>query len=168
MLFDQNRVDAIIHNWKNQVFSNETIQGVPQRHSTCLKPPIGGFQNLASSVKQVVSGLSPLSRPTFHFSELSLWRFSKHNIMFLETCVCVCVCVCVCARAVILLTSAGTEDDLCAMTHWKKKKKTAIKISIDSFLLKHFCFYSTNHKSMIIQHIEYCITKIQQNILCCV
>ena len=49
MLFDQNRVDAIIHNWKNQVFSNETIQGVPQRHSTCLKPPIGGFRNLASS-----------------------------------------------------------------------------------------------------------------------
>ena len=49
MLFDQNRVDAIIHNWKNQVFSNETIQGVPQRHSTCLKLPIGGFQNLASS-----------------------------------------------------------------------------------------------------------------------
>ena len=48
MLFDQNRVDAIIHNWKNQVFSNETIQGVPQRHSTCLKPPIGGFRNLAS------------------------------------------------------------------------------------------------------------------------
>ena len=39
MLFDQNRVDAIIHNWKNQVFSNETIPGVPQRHSTCLKPP---------------------------------------------------------------------------------------------------------------------------------
>ena len=29
MLFDQNRVDAIIHNWKNQVFSNETIPGVP-------------------------------------------------------------------------------------------------------------------------------------------
>ena len=48
MLFDQNRVDAIIHNWKNQVFSNETIQGVPQRHSTCLKPPTGGFRNLAS------------------------------------------------------------------------------------------------------------------------
>ena len=49
MLFDQNRVDAIIHNWKNQVFSNETIPGVPQRHSTCLKPPNGGFWNLASS-----------------------------------------------------------------------------------------------------------------------
>ena len=48
MLFDQNRVDAIIHYLKNQVFSNETIQGVPQRHSTCLKPPIGGFRNLAS------------------------------------------------------------------------------------------------------------------------
>ena len=48
MLFDQNRVDAIIHNWKNQVFSNETIPGVPQRHSTCLKPPNGGFRNLAS------------------------------------------------------------------------------------------------------------------------
>ena len=48
MLFDQNRVDAIIHNWKNQVFSNETIPGVPQRHSTCLKPPIGSFRNLAS------------------------------------------------------------------------------------------------------------------------
>ena len=48
MLFDQNRVDAIIHNWKNQVFSNETIPGVPQRHSTCLKPPNGGFWNLAS------------------------------------------------------------------------------------------------------------------------
>ena len=48
MLFDQNRVDAIIHYWKNQVFSNETIQGVPLRHSTSLKPPIGGFRNLAS------------------------------------------------------------------------------------------------------------------------
>ena len=48
MLFDQNRVDAIIHNWKNQVFSNETIPGVPQRLSTCLKPPTGGFRNLAS------------------------------------------------------------------------------------------------------------------------
>ena len=42
-------VDAIIHNWKNQVFSNETIPGVPQRPSTCLKPPNGGFWNLASS-----------------------------------------------------------------------------------------------------------------------
>ena len=41
MLFDQNRVDAIIQNGKNQVFSNERIHGVPQRHSTCLKPPIG-------------------------------------------------------------------------------------------------------------------------------
>ena len=49
MLFDQNRMDAIIQNWKNQVFSNETIPGVPQRHSTCLKPPNGGFWNLASS-----------------------------------------------------------------------------------------------------------------------
>ena len=49
MLFDQNRVDAIIHNWKNQVFSNERIHGVPLRHSTCLKPPIGGFRNFASS-----------------------------------------------------------------------------------------------------------------------
>ena len=50
MLFDQNRVDAIIHNWKNQVFSNERIHGLPLslRHSTCLKPPIGGFWNLAS------------------------------------------------------------------------------------------------------------------------
>ena len=48
MLFDENRVDAIIHNWKNQVFSNERIHGVPLRHSTCLKPPIGGFRNLAS------------------------------------------------------------------------------------------------------------------------
>ena len=56
MLFDQNRVDAIIHNWKNQVFSNETIQGVPQRHSTCLKPPIGGFRNLASSGVAGISG----------------------------------------------------------------------------------------------------------------
>ena len=51
MLFDQNRVDAIIHNWKNQVFSNETIPGVPRRHSTCLKPPSGGFRNLASSYR---------------------------------------------------------------------------------------------------------------------
>ena len=42
MLFDQNIVDTIIHNWKNQVFGNETIPGVPQRHSTCLKPPNGG------------------------------------------------------------------------------------------------------------------------------
>ena len=48
MLFDQNRVDAIIHNWKNHMFSNERIHGVPLRHSTCLKTPIGGFRNLAS------------------------------------------------------------------------------------------------------------------------
>ena len=48
MMFDQNRVDAIIHNWKNQVFFNETIHGIPLRHSTSLKPPIGGFRNLAS------------------------------------------------------------------------------------------------------------------------
>ena len=54
MLFDQNRVDAIIHNWKNQVFSNETIPGVPQRLSTCLKPPNGGFWNLASRGFNVV------------------------------------------------------------------------------------------------------------------
>ena len=55
MLFDQNRLDAIIHNWKNQVFSNEKIHGIPQRHSTCLKPPIGGLRNLASSpVKSVL------------------------------------------------------------------------------------------------------------------
>ena len=54
MLFDQNRVDAIIHNWKNQVFSNETIPGVPPRHSTCLKPPSGRFRNLASSVKEKI------------------------------------------------------------------------------------------------------------------
>ena len=56
MLFDQNRVDAIIHNWKNQVFSNETIQGVPQRHSTCLKPPVGGFRNLASRSSNSIVG----------------------------------------------------------------------------------------------------------------
>ena len=30
MLFDQDRLDAIIHNWKNQVFSNKTIHGVPR------------------------------------------------------------------------------------------------------------------------------------------
>ena len=59
MLFDQNRVDAIIHNWKTQVFSNERIHGVPLRHSTSLKPPIGGFRNLASSHWQ----LSDMPRP---------------------------------------------------------------------------------------------------------
>ena len=61
MLFDQNRVDAIIHNWKNQVFSNETIPGVPQRHSTCLKTPIGGFRNLASSLDSWLSYVFCLS-----------------------------------------------------------------------------------------------------------
>ena len=30
MLFDQDRLDAIMHNWKNQVFSNKTIHGVPR------------------------------------------------------------------------------------------------------------------------------------------
>ena len=55
MLFDQNRVDAIIHNWKNQVFPNERIHGVPLRRSTCLKPPIGGFRNLASSKKHCLT-----------------------------------------------------------------------------------------------------------------
>ena len=30
MLIDQDRLDAIIHNWKNQVFGNKTIHGVPR------------------------------------------------------------------------------------------------------------------------------------------
>ena len=30
MLFDQDRLDAIIHNWKNQVFGNKTIHSVPR------------------------------------------------------------------------------------------------------------------------------------------
>ena len=30
MLFDQDRLDAIIHNWKNQVFGNKTIHGAPR------------------------------------------------------------------------------------------------------------------------------------------
>ena len=38
---------------------NERVHGVPLRHSTCLKPPIGGFRNLASRVRNVVN--SPLN-----------------------------------------------------------------------------------------------------------
>ena len=68
MLFDQNRVDAIIHNWKNQVFSNERIHSVPRRHSTCLKPPIGGFRNLASRVRDNVTE-----------RELKFWKKRKQK-----------------------------------------------------------------------------------------
>ena len=38
MLFDQDRLDAIIHNWKNQVFGNKTIDGVPRSAFDVFEP----------------------------------------------------------------------------------------------------------------------------------
>ena len=105
MLFDQNRVDAIIHNWKNQVFSNETIQGVPQRHSTCLKPPIGGFRNLASSNTSVMS-------PMFDYPILLelIIAIMTSSMGVLTMWVCINATL-PCRSAVIVLSSYG-----CAVT----------------------------------------------------